>query len=49
MNQFSTTKELEQFCCEHGFLFHAHGACVGETDYVHDYKGQLKLYEHLLF
>ena len=26
MNQFSTAKELEQFCCEHGFLFHAHGS-----------------------
>lgn len=26
MNQFPTTKELEQFCCEHGFLYHAHGS-----------------------
>ena len=24
MNQFPTTKELEQFCREHGFLYHAH-------------------------
>ena len=26
MNQFPTTKELEQFCREHGFLYHAHGS-----------------------
>lgn len=26
MNQFSTAKELEQFCREHGFLFHAYGS-----------------------
>lgn len=26
MNQLSTIIELEQFCREHGFLFHAHGS-----------------------
>ena len=26
MSQFPTAKELELFCREHGFLFHAHGS-----------------------